>query len=160
MGEEESKVQDLTKIDEFLYLGNFFAACEERVIRDHGIMHVVQLFEVEPHHSVKRLVIPIRGGRTTDVTPVLGKALSYIERAINMGETVLVHCKHGRNRSASIVIAYLMAKKKWDFDTAFQYVHTKRPILRIKPKVIKKLTEMTQSELDSLLHSNTEEIIT
>lgn len=160
MGGITDKVQDLTKIEKFLYLGNFSAAFNERIIRDHGINHVVQLFEVEPHHSVKRLVIPIRGGRTTDITPILGKALSYIETAIDKEETVLVHCKHGRNRSASIVIAYLMAKKKWDFDTAFQYVYNKRPILKIKPKVIKLLKEIRQIELEALLQTPTEDVKT
>lgn len=154
MGNCVDNQESLTEIDEFLYLGGYSAAVSEEVIGMHGIQHVVQLFVVEPPRHVKRLEIPIRGGRTTNIEPVLKKALAYIEDAISQKQTVLVHCKHGRNRSASIVIAYLMAKKQWDFETAFNFVYSKRPILRIKPKVKEFLNKIDQGELNGLLENN------
>lgn len=156
MGSCIDKQEHLTEIDEFLFLGDFSAALSEQIIEEFGIKHVVQLFEVEPPECVERLLIPIRGGKTTDIQPVLKKALGYISRAIGQKQTVLVHCKHGRNRSASIVIAYLMAKNQWDFETAYSYVYKKRPILRIKPKVIELLKKASLDELNDLLENNQE----
>jgi protein-tyrosine phosphatase len=41
---------------------------------------------------------------------LLMKGAAFIEEALRSGGHVLVHCKHGRNRSASVVCAYLMQR--------------------------------------------------
>ncbi|CAD8146342.1 unnamed protein product [Paramecium octaurelia] len=44
---------------------------------------------------------------------------------------VMVHCFAGISRSASVIIAYLMFKFQWGFQTALNYVVSKRP--QVKP---------------------------
>lgn len=38
---------------------------------------------------------------------------SFIEEAMEQGESVLVHSLHGKSRSGSVIIAYLMKKYSW-----------------------------------------------
>lgn len=150
--------EHLTKILDHLYLGDFIAATTSSILSKHNIKHVVQLFVTDPAPSVDYIQIPIRGGRTTDITPVLEKGLKYINKNIAQGENVLVHCKHGRNRSASIVIAYTMLEKSWNFEKALEFVYSKRPILRIKPKVKEYLSNTSPQELKNLLGRKTNDI--
>ena len=42
---------------------------------------------------------------------------------------MLVHCKVGKSRSASIVITYLMNRFGLNFDSALNFVVSKRPIV-------------------------------
>ena len=50
------------------------------------------------------------------------------ERIDNRSEGVLVHCFSGKGRSASIVVAYLMQKNSWTYETALKFVSSKRQI--------------------------------
>lgn len=50
----------------------------------------------------------------------------YISQAKNSGSNVLVHCKMGISRSASVVIAYAMKAYGWSFSEAIDHVKNNR----------------------------------
>merc|ERR1711881_42122 len=52
-----------------------------------------------------------------------------VNEFINCNETVLVHCQAGRSRSASCVIAYLMAEKGHSFKTAYDVLKKSRDVI-------------------------------
>ncbi|OMJ76878.1 hypothetical protein SteCoe_23649 [Stentor coeruleus] len=137
-GKKVGKVSgpDYTNIDNFLYLGDLRTAKCLRTIQQLNIRHIVQLVATEDNpqveSSVRILKIPIKGGKSTDIRPVVEQALKYIHSAVSASENVLVHCKFGKNRSASIVIAYLMASKGITYIEAERFVKKKRPIVKIK----------------------------
>lgn len=54
---------------------------------------------------------------------------------------VLLHCNAGVSRSASIAIAYLMAKEKIPFEDAFNRVRSARPSIRPNAGFLVQLTE-------------------
>ena len=58
----------------------------------------------------------------------LDGTIEYIHKCLMSGKCVLIHCKAGRQRSASIVAAYLMKYADIDIDKAVYYIRTKRPI--------------------------------
>lgn len=55
------------------------------------------------------------------------EGVQFLEEQIQAGKKVYVHCKAGRGRSATIVLAYLLKKnytgKKVDFETAYKEIH-------------------------------------
>ena len=54
-----------------------------------------------------------------------------MDKAINESQNnkILVHCRAGASRSASLVIAFLMKKKKLSLIESYQFVLNKRPII-------------------------------
>lgn len=54
----------------------------------------------------------------------------YISQAKNDGSKVLVHCKMGVSRSASVVIAYAMKAYDWSFSQALDHVKKQRNCIK------------------------------
>lgn len=67
------------------------------------------------------------------------------------GSKVLVHCKMGVSRSASVVIAYAMKAYDWDYKKAFDYVKQKRNCIKPNTSFVNQL-ETYQGMLDAMKH--------
>ncbi len=65
------------------------------------------------------------------VARVSRELCEFIDRGIEKGEVVLVHCEAGVSRSASIVCGYLMWKLGWGFARSCERTKGKRP--RVRP---------------------------
>ncbi|OLQ01693.1 Dual specificity protein phosphatase 1 [Symbiodinium microadriaticum] len=57
---------------------------------------------------------------------LLRNASTFIGQALDAGESVYVHCKHGASRSASIVVCYLMEHRAMTLLEAVSWVKDKR----------------------------------
>lgn len=82
------------------------------------------------------MYVPLRDRIDTDIQPYFEKCASFIRHALERNEGVLVHCRAGVSRSATMVIAYLMMHGmnlqkpcKTTFDAAFERVHSIRPMV-------------------------------
>ena len=68
---------------------------------------------------------------TVDFTPPtlesVDQAVNFMAERIEQGETVYVHCKAGRGRSATIVLCWLIQTKGLSPHEAQIYIQTKRP---------------------------------
>jgi atypical dual specificity phosphatase len=56
----------------------------------------------------------------------LRRGVEFIQQFEGTGNSVYVHCKAGRTRSATLVGCYLMQKHNWDPKKAVQYMISKR----------------------------------
>ena len=56
----------------------------------------------------------------------LSRGIAFIQQFEGTGDSVYVHCKAGRTRSATLVACYLMQKHSWDAKTAVEYMRSKR----------------------------------
>ncbi|KAM3553572.1 hypothetical protein ARSEF4850_006855, partial [Beauveria asiatica] len=76
----------------------------------------------------KHLYIPCADSSTMDMLPFMGRVCDFIEERISTDDNpnVLVHCRAGISRSATIVIAYLMRKYGLSADEALAEVKAKR----------------------------------
>lgn len=63
-----------------------------------------------------------------DLSPVMLQALPFMQQAISVGGRVLVHCEQGKSRSASVVVAYIMATVGIGREAALDLVQSRRPI--------------------------------
>lgn len=50
-----------------------------------------------------------------------------IDEVLSHGQGVLVHCRAGMQRSAAVVAAYLMWKRRLTADQAFEYINKRKP---------------------------------
>lgn len=85
----------------------------------------------------------------TDLLKHWDNTFKYINKARNEGSKVLVHCKMGISRSASVVIAYAMKAFNWNFDRALKHVKTKRSCIKPNTNFLNQL-ETYQGILDAM----------
>src|SRR5690606_8788462 len=57
------------------------------------------------------------------------KIFMAIENFINNGKNVLIFCKMGSQRSATIVSIYLMIKYKMNFNAVYNFLKAKQPMV-------------------------------
>lgn len=85
----------------------------------------------------------------TDLLKHWDNTFKYIQRAKLEGSKVLVHCKMGISRSASVVIAYAMKQYNWEFSQAIQHVKEKRSCIKPNKNFLAQL-ETYQGILDAM----------
>lgn len=85
----------------------------------------------------------------TDLLKHWDNTFKYISRAKMEGSKVLVHCKMGISRSASVVIAYAMKAYNWDFEQAVKHVKEKRNCIKPNKSFVSQL-ETYQGILDAM----------
>lgn len=85
----------------------------------------------------------------TDLLKHWDNTFKYISRAKMEGSKVLVHCKMGISRSASVVIAYAMKAYDWDFARAIRHVKEKRSCIKPNKSFVSQL-ETYQGILDAM----------
>ncbi|OTF73696.1 Slingshot dual specificity phosphatase-like protein, partial [Euroglyphus maynei] len=83
--------------------------------------------------------IRVEDDEATDMLRHLNDTYYYIRKAKDEGVKVLVHCKKGISRSASVVVAYIMKEKCYDLDEALRYVRTHRSTIRPNPAFLQQL---------------------
>lgn len=85
----------------------------------------------------------------TDLLKHWDNTFKYITKAKKEGSKVLVHCKMGVSRSASVVIAYAMKAYNWDFSQALKHVKDKRNCIKPNNSFLSQL-ETYQGILDAM----------
>ncbi|KAG2012982.1 dual specificity protein phosphatase 13 [Coprinopsis cinerea AmutBmut pab1-1] len=114
-------------LDGRIYLGNLAAARDVERRNQLGITRVLSVCPDYPseggdHHEV----IDVEDDEYQDILVHLPGACAFIQRAVDRREKVLVHCKMGISRSATVVAAYLMKSQGMDASTALRYLTQKR----------------------------------
>ncbi|XP_046688549.1 phosphatidylglycerophosphatase and protein-tyrosine phosphatase 1 [Homalodisca vitripennis] len=64
----------------------------------------------------------------------LEKGVNFIKKFEGTDQSVYVHCKAGRTRSATLVGCYLMKKHGWKPEEAVKFIQDKRPHLLLRSK--------------------------
>ena len=76
---------------------------------------------------------------------VLDEIYSFIEEAIDAGESVLVHSVDGASRAAFCAAVYCMLKYRWTLAKTITYLQSKRPDLQPKPGFMRQLQALDAS---------------
>lgn len=112
-----------------LFLGNIGSVNKIFIMENKvtAIASIMQEPVVEYPDLIKdHIKIPIMDSEKEDILVSLDKVSEFIDKNMELGNTVLVHCMAGSSRSASFVIAYLMKKHSWCFEKAYVYTKSKR----------------------------------
>ncbi|KAK5582186.1 hypothetical protein RB653_003769 [Dictyostelium firmibasis] len=103
--------------------------------------------------NIKYLRISISDSSRSKIENYFQEAIDFINQGNVDGcekSNVLIHCKQGRSRSPSIVIAYLMSNEKWTLEKAFNHVSNVSPKnLTVNDGFKKKLMDLEMELFDS-----------
>ncbi|XP_066439403.1 phosphatidylglycerophosphatase and protein-tyrosine phosphatase 1 [Eleutherodactylus coqui] len=133
------------RIDETVILGALpFRGTSDRLVEEENVRGVITMNE----EYETRLLCPSSQEwsalgveqlrlSTVDFTGVptiehLQKGVEFVHKHRKMGNTVYIHCKAGRSRSATMVAAYLIEKHKWKPDVASAFIAEIRPHILIR----------------------------
>ena len=102
------------------------------------------------HYGEHDIVIaryPIRDFDPEDVEQRLGNAVIVLDRLLDSGHRVYVHCTAGINRSPTVVIAYLTWYCGWSLDQAVAHVrqrHRCQPYVQVIGRAVPSTTQSDQ----------------
>ncbi|KAG5351753.1 hypothetical protein C0989_005008 [Termitomyces sp. Mn162] len=118
-----------------LYVGSLSAVQDKDLLVQHGISHLVQVLDapwipVSEKDGFNCHRIQILDHSSVDLKPHLEAACNYIDRALQTGTNVLVHCQQGISRSPAVVIAYLIRNHGMSYDNAFAFLKRKRACVK------------------------------
>lgn len=121
------------RIDSHVVLGAFPFARDVPALAEEGVAAVVNTCEeyAGPTEQYRKYQIEQMRMPTIDFTHPsyedVCRAVEFIERQIDNGKTVYIHCKAGRGRSATVAICWLMKAKQISAEEAQAWLTEKRP---------------------------------
>ncbi|MFT5304013.1 MAG: atypical dual specificity phosphatase [Mariniblastus sp.] len=121
------------RVDDHIVLGAFPFAADVSKMAGEGVKGVVNTCEEYPgpveqyeKHGIEQMRMP-----TIDFTHPsfedVCKAVEFIDRHVAAGDSVYIHCKAGRARSATVAICWLMKTKQIRAVEAQAWLSKKRP---------------------------------
>lgn len=123
--------RDVTEILPNLWLGNYKTARDSCFVKKYNIQYIISVIEVcdKKHCGVTYLHFPIKDKSTCNknLVTMFDVTSDFIKMALYNNAGILVHCKEGHHRSASVVAAFLLKYLNLDYITAIAYIHQRRP---------------------------------
>ena len=118
----------------FLFVGSVGASMNEESLKQHGITHVISWSATAKCNNFDNIHYMC----ITDVSDYrdmkkhlddrLNAAVDYIESARKAGGRVLSQCWYGRNRSVTLLVAYLIKYEGYEGEEALHLIQKTRPI--------------------------------
>lgn len=140
----EYPAEDMNEVFPGIFLGNASSAHDIDRLKHLNIAYVLNachgndlsLSLVQVHsksdyeeHGIAYLGIPSLDLTSYPLHRHFGESTDFIRIALQSGKKVLVHCKMGISRSATLVVAYLMEAERMNCMEALKVVRSKRVIL-------------------------------
>ncbi|XP_016470256.1 protein-tyrosine-phosphatase IBR5 [Nicotiana tabacum] len=134
-------------LPEFLFLGSYDNASRAELLKTLGISRILNT--VPACQNLYKNSFTYHCLQDDQNLP-FDDAIQFLEQCEKDRARVLVHCMLGKNRSAAIVIAYLMKSKRWNLAQSLQWVKERRPSVDLTQEVYQQLQEYEQKILVSL----------
>uniref|UniRef100_A0A336LRZ2 protein-serine/threonine phosphatase n=1 Tax=Culicoides sonorensis TaxID=179676 RepID=A0A336LRZ2_CULSO len=141
-----------TEIFDHVYLGSEWNASNLDELQKNGVGHILNVTrEIDNFFPgcFEYFNVRVYDDDKTNLLRHWDDTYKYISQAKDKHSKVLVHCKMGISRSASVVIAYAMKAYNWDFETALHHVKVKRSCIKPNRNFMTQL-ETYQGMLDAM----------
>ena len=156
MQQKVLRINDYDEILPNLWLGNLRGASDKKFMENKNISIIINCTKDYPFYfeKIPRYRIPVNDNRDPNNMKImfnhLDKAVNTIDYYLSKNEPVYVHCYAGAQRSATIVVSYLMKKYKLPKTKAIEFVKQKRPIIFFNSPTF----DIILNKYESLLENN------
>jgi len=139
----------------FLYLGGVDAVADSERVVDQGIRAVVcclRDLEFPARDFSKDLEycrVDVEDMSREPIELFFPEATEFIHSWVSREQPVLVHCRAGVSRSASVVMAYLMKYQGYSFHDAFFLVRSRRSCVSPNVGFMEKLCDYEEAQQDT-----------
>ncbi|KAG6599622.1 Dual specificity protein phosphatase 1 [Phytophthora cinnamomi] len=113
-----------------LFIGSYGAANNLDALKREGITHILCVSPTLPLQFPEEfayLRLEVADLPSVHISDFFDEALGFVDVALETGGKVLVHCFMGRSRSATIVLAYLIAREALTLSDALNKLRAVRP---------------------------------
>ncbi len=134
-----------SQILSFLYLGDYLDARNSDKLKRLGISRILNVSDSARYGDDSELQvyhIPISDFGDTHLPAVFERCFEFISRAKTEGRSLLVHCRHGQNRSPAVVIGYLVQLESFSLKDAYGLVAQARPRIGVHEIYFEQLREL------------------
>ncbi len=127
---------DAVEILPNMWLGNISAALNIDFLKSNKITCIINCTDTCPfvEYDIKKIRIPIKDNGTEEeifkMYTVLDKATTLIYELLHK-YPILIHCYAGRQRSVSVVLAFLMKYARFTLQEAIDALRKKKPKIGI-----------------------------
>lgn len=143
-------VLPMTKVHSNLWIGNMWNSWDEDLLTREGITHVLSLTRSQSSSGkIERKQKVMNDQGRSDIKKVLDEVYEFMELGQKDNNNLLVHCTLGQNRSAVVVIAFLMKKYKIDLDRAHRNLKKVRPLVQVNVAYAKQLLDLEREYFGS-----------
>lgn len=128
---EESEAREASGVSEIVpgvFLGSWKEACHLDLLLNMGITHILNCSGLKNMYPEKfeYMKIDIEDDENTNIAKYFNKANRFICNTLVKKGKVLVHCFAGVSRSPTLILAFLIRKRRYKFIDAFNLVKSKR----------------------------------
>lgn len=131
-----NKSTGLNNVDEIisnLWLGNIISSTDRNFFIDNNIKTVINVSKDLPFinlHDIRKFRIPVNDDYTLKTGNILksykDKIIKIIDESLQKNNGVLVHCKAGSQRSATVIAIYLIYKLNMKKEDCYKLIKMKR----------------------------------
>ena len=140
--------KDVNEIIPNLWLGNYKAAYDKNFLKKYNIKYIVSIMDNFNNNyrydNIAYLFIPVTDEDVCklNMIDIFNITTNFISNGLNKNKGVLVHCKQGHHRSASIIAAFLFKHLNMNYTKVINYIRAIRPYaLRRNTCISKKMYE-------------------
>ncbi|KAL1406816.1 hypothetical protein Q8F55_006225 [Vanrija albida] len=158
-GHEPEAIQVSTILPSFLYLGPEITTQQDvEALQALGVKRILNVaFECDDDEGLglrqefdRYLKIPMRDTvEESGVGKGIRDACDFLDDARLHSAPAYVHCKAGKSRSVTVVLAYLIHANAWTLKTSYAYVAERRPGISPNIGFVAELIQFEESELGS-----------
>ena len=147
----------------YLHIGGVGAAYNFTSLLEAGITHIVNtapsVIVRYPGVFTYKHIADVYDHVYSDnsLEPYFGEISEFIEGARTSGGKVLVHCRKGRSRSATLIAAYLMEYHGFTRDPALALIRKTRPITKLSSKFMADLEHFERNR--RIQHANDDSLL-
>lgn len=121
---------EVGRVLDWLSVASQDVAADADLLRRHSISRILNVaagIELAPYPGFIYCHAPVLDLPEEPLADVLPRCFEFLDQAVDDGAGVLVHCNAGVSRSVSVVVAYLMSRRRMPFQEALDAVRAVRP---------------------------------